>query len=113
MSFIEQQDALKHLTVEQKWETVVTERAKAKGSGSRRGSTGAIGGRRLEGGRGGGREGKKEGGGGQAHFMRRHTYKTMDERGGGGGGRGGILICCLPESFANRYRCVTVVLLPL
>eukprot|EP00752_Nemacystus_decipiens_P009913 g8845.t1 len=39
---MEQQDALKHLTAEQKWETVITERAKAKGGGSRRGSTGGI-----------------------------------------------------------------------
>lgn len=55
VSFIEQQDALKHLTVEQKWETVVTERAKAKSSGSRRGSTGGIGERRR-----GGEEGMGE-----------------------------------------------------
>lgn len=40
---MEQQDALRHLTVEQKWETVNTERAKAKGTGHRRGSTGGIG----------------------------------------------------------------------
>lgn len=40
---MQQQDALKHLTAEQKWETVITERAKAKGGGSRRGSTGGIG----------------------------------------------------------------------
>lgn len=39
---MQQQDALKHLTAEQKWETVVTERAKTKGGGSRRGSTGGI-----------------------------------------------------------------------
>lgn len=40
---VEQQDALRHLTAEQKWETVVTERARAKGGGGRRGSTGGIG----------------------------------------------------------------------
>ena len=37
---MEQQDALRHLTAEQKWETVISERAKAKGG--RRGSTGGI-----------------------------------------------------------------------
>lgn len=40
---IQQDDALAHLTAEQKWETVVIEQAKAKGGGNRRGSTGGIG----------------------------------------------------------------------
>ena len=40
---MEQQNALEHLTADQKWETVITERTKAKSSGSRRGSTGGIG----------------------------------------------------------------------
>lgn len=40
---MEQQNALKHYTLEQKWETVTTERMKAKGGGNRRGSTGGIG----------------------------------------------------------------------
>lgn len=43
MSKTEQQHALEHLTAELKWETVINERAKAKGGGSRRGSTGGIG----------------------------------------------------------------------
>lgn len=44
MSKVEQRDALANMTVEDKWETVKTERAKPKGTAAnRRGSTGAMG----------------------------------------------------------------------
>lgn len=44
VSKAEQRDALANMTVEDKWETVKTERAKPKGTAAnRRGSTGALG----------------------------------------------------------------------